>query len=70
MDKAKVYVQVLGVETEETSPSLMMCTPNSKIIFNTGEGLIRSTADFRTPQAKHVFYTHLNSDTIEDFTGM
>ncbi|XP_047270115.1 tRNAse Z TRZ4, mitochondrial isoform X1 [Capsicum annuum] len=63
----KAYVQILGtgMDTQETSPSVLLCFDKERFIFNAGEGLQRFCMEYKIKlsQVDHICLTRVCSET-------
>ncbi|CAG9333397.1 unnamed protein product [Blepharisma stoltei] len=67
----KCHIEILGVHSKLTSPSLMLAFERQKYIFNCGQNLPRSLAhsNFRN-NIKDVFVTGINLDAVSSLRGL
>ena len=68
----KSYVQILGTETGDSSPSILVFFDNCRYLFNVGEGLQRLSIEHKTKITKinHVFITELSHKNIGGLPGI
>ncbi|CAI8611911.1 unnamed protein product [Vicia faba] len=68
------YVQVLGtgMDTQDTSPAVMLFFDKQRFIFNAGEGLQRFCTEFRIKLSKidHIFLSRVCSETAGGLPGL
>ncbi|XP_015697710.1 tRNase Z TRZ3, mitochondrial [Oryza brachyantha] len=68
------YVQVLGtgMDTQDTSPSILLFFDKQRFIFNAGEGLQRFCTEHKIKLSKidHVFLTRVCSETAGGLPGL
>ncbi|KAG3025723.1 hypothetical protein PC121_g7047 [Phytophthora cactorum] len=67
-----VQVQVLSVQSVETTPSLLLSTETRRFLFNVGDGTQRLCMEHHVRLAKlqRVFLTELRSHTVGGLPGM
>ncbi|XP_075103366.1 tRNAse Z TRZ4, mitochondrial isoform X6 [Nicotiana tabacum] len=70
----EAYVQILGtgMDTQETSPSVLLFFNNERFIFNAGEGLQRFCAEhkIKLSQVDHICLTRVCSETAGGLPGL
>ncbi|KAJ1281849.1 hypothetical protein BS78_03G005400 [Paspalum vaginatum] len=68
------YVQILGtgMDTQDTSPSILLFFDKQRFIFNAGEGLQRFCTEHKIKLSKidHVFLTRVCSETAGGLPGL
>lgn len=68
------YVQILGtgMDTQDTSPSVLLFFDQQRFIFNAGEGLQRFSAEhkFKLSRLDHIFLTRVCSETAGGIPGL
>ncbi|KAM7254519.1 hypothetical protein ACFE04_003899 [Oxalis oulophora] len=68
------YVQVLGtgMDTQDTSPSVLLFFDNQRFIFNAGEGLQRFCTEHKIKLSKidHIFLSRVCSETAGGLPGL
>ncbi|XP_039125249.1 tRNase Z TRZ3, mitochondrial-like isoform X1 [Dioscorea cayenensis subsp. rotundata] len=68
------YVQILGtgMDTQDTSPSVLLFFDKQRFIFNTGEGLQRFCTEHKIKLSKidHMFLTRVCSETAGGLPGL
>ncbi|XP_039143394.1 tRNAse Z TRZ4, mitochondrial-like isoform X3 [Dioscorea cayenensis subsp. rotundata] len=68
------YVQILGtgMDTQDTSPSVLLFFDNQRFIFNAGEGLQRFCTEHKIKLSKidHIFLTRVSSETAGGLPGL
>ncbi|CAO2194337.1 unnamed protein product [Urochloa humidicola] len=68
------YVQVLGtgMDTQDTSPSILLFFDKQRFIFNAGEGLQRFCTEHKIKLSKidHIFLTRVCSETAGGLPGL
>nr|CAD1843410.1 unnamed protein product [Ananas comosus var. bracteatus] len=68
------YVQILGtgMDTQDTSPSILLFFDKQRIIFNAGEGLQRFCTEHKIKLSKvdHIFFTRVCSETAGGLPGL
>ncbi|XP_015768967.1 PREDICTED: zinc phosphodiesterase ELAC protein 2-like [Acropora digitifera] len=69
---ARVYLQVLGTETKDTSPSLFLFADSQRYLFNCGEGTQRIFNEHKLKLTKinNIFLTRLCWEYIGGLPGM
>ncbi|RQM16791.1 hypothetical protein DD237_000536 [Peronospora effusa] len=67
-----IYLQILSVQSIETTPSLLLSTETCRFLFNVGDGIQRLCMEHHVRLAKlqHVFLTELRSHTLGGLPGM
>lgn len=67
----KVFVQILGTESLETTPSLMLFFDSKRYLFNCGEGLQRLSTEhhIRLSRINTIFLTRLNWEDVGGLPG-
>ncbi|MFS8000147.1 putative ribonuclease Z [Helianthus anomalus] len=67
------YVQILGtgMDTQDTSPSVLLFFDNTRIVFNAGEGLQRFCTEHKIKMSKidHIFLSRVCSETAGGLPG-
>ncbi|XP_055808983.1 tRNAse Z TRZ4, mitochondrial-like isoform X2 [Solanum dulcamara] len=70
----QAYVQILGtgMDTQETSPSVLLCFDHERFIFNAGEGLQRFCTEhkIKLSQVDHICLTRVCSETTGGLPGL
>uniref|UniRef100_A0A3Q7JF54 ribonuclease Z n=1 Tax=Solanum lycopersicum TaxID=4081 RepID=A0A3Q7JF54_SOLLC len=70
----QAYVQILGtgMDTQETSPSVLLCFDHERFIFNAGEGLQRFCTEYKIKlsQVDHICLTRVCSETTGGLPGL
>lgn len=68
------YIQILGtgMDTQDTSPSVLLFFDQQRFIFNAGEGLQRFSAEhkFKLSRLDHIFLTRVCSETAGGIPGL
>ncbi|KAJ8440007.1 hypothetical protein Cgig2_020495 [Carnegiea gigantea] len=68
------YLQVLGtgMDTQDTSPSVLLFFDKQRFIFNAGEGLLRFCAEHKIKLSKidHIFLSRVCSETAGGLPGL
>ncbi|KAF7843377.1 tRNase Z TRZ3, mitochondrial-like [Senna tora] len=68
------YVQILGtgMDTQDTSPSVLLFFDNQRFIFNAGEGLQRFCTEHKIKLSKidHIFLSRVCSETAGGLPGL
>ncbi|XP_042454477.1 tRNase Z TRZ3, mitochondrial-like [Zingiber officinale] len=68
------YVQILGtgMDTQDTSPSVLLFFDKQRFIFNAGEGLQRFCTEHKIKLSKidHIFFTRVCSETAGGLPGL
>ncbi|XP_004486765.1 tRNase Z TRZ3, mitochondrial isoform X2 [Cicer arietinum] len=68
------YVQILGtgMDTQDTSPAVLLFFDNQRFIFNAGEGLQRFCTEHRIKLSKidHIFLSRVCSETAGGLPGL
>ncbi|KAJ1685066.1 hypothetical protein LUZ63_016456 [Rhynchospora breviuscula] len=68
------YVQILGtgMDTQDTSPSILLFFDKQRFIFNAGEGLQRYCSEHKIKLSKidHIFLTRVCSETAGGLPGL
>ncbi|XP_078431873.1 tRNAse Z4 [Wolffia australiana] len=68
------YVQILGtgMDTQDTSPSVLLFFDKQRFIFNAGEGLQRFCTEHKIKLSKidHMFLTRVSSETAGGLPGL
>ncbi|KAJ0643425.1 putative ribonuclease Z [Helianthus annuus] len=68
------YVQILGtgMDTQDTSPSVLLFFDNTRIVFNAGEGLQRFCTEHKIKMSKidHIFLSRVCSETAGGLPGL
>ncbi|XP_074576785.1 LOW QUALITY PROTEIN: tRNase Z TRZ3, mitochondrial-like [Curcuma longa] len=68
------YVQILGtgMDTQDTSPSVLLFFDRQRFIFNAGEGLQRFCTEHKIKLSKidHIFFTRVCSETAGGLPGL
>ncbi|ONK80061.1 uncharacterized protein A4U43_C01F13400 [Asparagus officinalis] len=68
------YVQILGtgMDTQDTSPSVLLFFDKQRFIFNAGEGLQRFCTEHKIKLSKidHMFFTRVCSETAGGLPGL
>ncbi|KAF0917529.1 hypothetical protein E2562_020907 [Oryza meyeriana var. granulata] len=68
------YVQILGtgMDTQDTSPSILLFFDKQRFIFNAGEGLQRFCTEHKIKLSKidHIFFTRVCSETAGGLPGL
>jgi ribonuclease Z len=64
--------QILGTFTPDSTPSILITSDSAKFLFNVGEGSQRFCTEhkIRLSKLKHIFLSHLNTDTVGGLPGM
>ena len=65
-------VQILRVETDEGSPSVLISTEKERYMFNIGEGMQRMCTEHKVRMGKlnNIFLTQLTAETLGGLPGM
>jgi ribonuclease BN (tRNA processing enzyme) len=68
----KVFAQVVGLETADSYPALMVVTDNQRVLFNCGEGLQRFAMEHRLKLVKlsAVLATRISMENLGGLPGM
>ncbi|XP_031269829.1 tRNase Z TRZ3, mitochondrial-like [Pistacia vera] len=68
------YVQILGtgMDTQDTSPSVLLFVDEQRFIFNAGEGLQRFSTEHKIilPNVDHIFLSRVCSETAGGLPGL
>ncbi|KAL8139464.1 hypothetical protein V2J09_005485 [Rumex salicifolius] len=68
------YVQIMGtgLDTQDTSPSILLFFDNQRIVFNAGEGLQRFCVEHKIKLSKidHIFLSRVCSETAGGLPGL
>ncbi|XP_078348561.1 zinc phosphodiesterase ELAC protein 2-like [Oculina patagonica] len=69
---AKVYLQVLGTETRDTTPSLFLFADSQRYLFNCGEGTQRifNEHKLRLTRVNNIFFTRICWEYIGGLPGV
>jgi ribonuclease Z len=67
----KIYLQILGTDTGDTTPSLLLFFDQQSYLFNCGEGTQRFCTEHKVRLAKvqHIFFSQLTWDLVGGLPG-
>lgn len=66
------FLQILSVESDDSSPCLLLSTESCRYLFNCGEGTQRLCVEHkvRLGKVQSIFLTHLGPDTLGGLPGL
>jgi ribonuclease Z len=67
----KIYIQILGTETGDSTPGILVFFDQKRYLFNCGEGTQRFCIEHKVRLARvdHIFVTQLSWDYIGGIPG-
>jgi ribonuclease Z len=72
MTKNLCHIQIIGTDTGDSSPSVLVFFDTQRYLFNAGEGAQRFAIEHKVRLAKlnHVFMTEISSTTVSGLPGL
>jgi len=67
----KVYMQIIGTATGDTSPGLLLFFENKRYLFNFGEGMQRFCMEHkvRLSRVNDIFVSRITTDSVGGLPG-